>query len=303
MGKELKRVVGQSNELIRKTTYRDLDINDLKVFRTIVSKVNYNNGLFDDIYIVNYDELDLVGIERNRRFTYVTKSLKKLANTYVKILDKNGIEIELGLITNKFKYPKRSSQILVNIDDDLKPYLLELKEEYTKYGLENINKFRSKYDLKIYELMKSWEAKGSYSTTIIKFREYLEIEESKYKSYANLKQRIINKAIDNINKNTDINITLIENSPKNKVESIVFKIQTTGLNNQPIGKTIDKDFMPNIDTMKFLEEKKVVDVFAVISMFKEHYEKTQEKFVDWQPAFKRYVLRGINEFNSIEIKR
>ena len=144
MNKEKKKnklqLVGQDNSFIQKTIYKELDINDLKIFKTIVSKVNYKNSLFEDFYTIDYNDLDLAGVKKDNRFASTTKSLKKLSNCFVTIQDKDENIIELGLITNKFIYKKHSSKIIIEIHDDLKPYLLDLKKKYTRYSLENIKK-------------------------------------------------------------------------------------------------------------------------------------------------------------------
>lgn len=68
MNKEKKKnklqLVGQDNSFIQKTIYKELDINDLKIFKTIVSKVNYKNSLFEDFYTIDYNDLDLAGVKK-----------------------------------------------------------------------------------------------------------------------------------------------------------------------------------------------------------------------------------------------
>ena len=222
------RIVGQSNEMIRKTFYSNLEIDDIKLFRAIISKINYRDSLFDEFYILNYDELDMIGMTKNtnRRFIKVINSLKKLSSTFVNIIDKDGIPTEVGLIKNKFKYPKKTKQILVEIDEDLMPYLLELKGEYTKYQLSNIGSIKSVQQLKLYELLRSWADKGKYRTTLENLRDYLEIKEGTYKVYGNFKQKILGKALDIINKETDISVELEELKLKSfKVDTLIFHIE------------------------------------------------------------------------------
>ena len=224
--KELNRIVGQSNEMIRKTFYSNLKINDIKLFRTIVSKINYRDSLFQDFYFITHDELNIAGISNSNRFKFVTESLEKLAATYVNILDKEGVKTRVGLIRNKFKYPKGSNQILVEIDDDLKPYLLELNGEYTKYQLSHIGKIKTIQQLKLYEILRSWAGKGRYKTTLENLRDYLEIKENTYKNYGNFKQKILDKALEIINNETDIVVELESLNTKSfKTDTLIFHIE------------------------------------------------------------------------------
>lgn len=223
---ERKRIVGQSNQLIRKVLYKDLDINDIKLFKAIISKINYNDSLFEDFYIIDYEDLDLAGITKSNRFATVSKSLKKLANTYVPITNKDDVPIETGLIKNKFTYPRNTSHIHVEIDEDLEPHLLKLKKEYTKYSLEYISEFKSVSNLKLYDILRSFLAKKKYSTTIENLRKDLEIEDNKYPLYGNFKNRILNPYIQKINDSTDINVEYEEiRKFGKKVSSIDFYIE------------------------------------------------------------------------------
>jgi len=223
--KELSRLVGQSNDLVRKTFYSNLEINDIKLFRTIISKINYRDSLFEDLYIINYDELDLAGISKSNRFPQITHSLEKLASTYVNILDKDNMKTRVGLIQNKFKYPKGSKQIYIQIDEDLKPYLLELSGEYTKYELSNIGSIKSVQQLKLYEILRSWAKQKIYKTTLENLKDYLEIKKGTYKEYGNFKQRILSKAIDIINKETDIIVEIEElRTRSSKTDTLIFHI-------------------------------------------------------------------------------
>jgi len=259
--KELSRIVGQSNEMVRKTFYSELEINDIKLFRTIISKINYRDNLFEDFYLVNYDELNLAGISNSNRFRFVTESLEKLASTYVNILDKEGIKTRVGLIRNKFKYPKGAKQIMVEIDDDLMPYLLELNGEYTKYQLSNIGKIKSVQQLKLYEMLRSWAEKGQYKTTLDNLRDYLEIKPGTYQNYGNLKQKILDKAINIINNETDIEVEIEELKVKSlKVDTLVFYIELKGQEKEKFDITefIDKVFIDK-SGIKYLVKSYIKD--------------------------------------------
>jgi hypothetical protein len=228
MIKENKRIVGQSNEFIRDVIYGDLTMNDLKVFKAIVSKINYRESLFEDFYSLNYRELDLAGIGRGNRFERVTEILKKLANTYVRVPLENGKTRAIGLIMNDFIYDERTKYIEVKVNEMLKSNFLELKNYYTRYELNNISKFKTVQTLKIYELMKSWQRDNGkdFIITVLNFRKFLEIKKDEYPRYANFKQRYINKAINEINKYSDIDLVLKEIKKGTKVDTLIFVISS-----------------------------------------------------------------------------
>lgn len=243
MAKDKKRVVGQSNELIQKAIYSNLDINDLKLFKTIISKINYNDTLFAGSYQIDYEELDMVGIKKSNRFATVTQCLKKLSSTFVMVEDANGDPVELGLIKNEFTYPKNTSTIKVMVSENLKPHLLDLKQKYTKYDLEYLLDLKTVGNIKLYEFLRSFLKLGSCEVTVANLRKTLEVEDDKYPQYGNFKQKILSPYLKKINDTTDIKVTFEEILGfAKKVSSVKFTIVSKDQedNDYDLSKLIDK---------------------------------------------------------------
>lgn len=132
------------------------------------------------------------------------------------------------LICNWFaqvKYLSNKAIFQVKFTDDLKPYLLELKERFLSYNIKNILSMKSKYSIRIYELLKR-NQDNKLTLNIQKLKEIFIIENHKsYKRYDNFKAKIITPAVKEINKNSDIIISEIqENRADNsrKILSITF---------------------------------------------------------------------------------
>lgn len=107
----------------------------------------------------------------------------------------------------------------------LEPYLLSIKETYTKYRLGYVINFKSEYSFRMYELMKSYEKIGERTLTIEEIRDLFMLEENKYTKYNHLKTRVIQKSMEEINKFSDIKVNL-EKEEKNgrKIIGLVFSI-------------------------------------------------------------------------------
>lgn len=107
----------------------------------------------------------------------------------------------------------------------LEPYLLNLKETYTKYRLGYVIHFKSEYSFRFYELMKQYEAIGERTITIEEIKDLLMIDSNKYTKYSHLKAKVILKSIEEINKYSDIKINLEkEEKEGKKVVGLVFSI-------------------------------------------------------------------------------
>jgi len=241
--------VAQENNFLQKYVYNNsLSINDIKLFKAILSKVKYNNSEFEDSYTIDYSTLDIAGISKNNRYREIEKSLIKLMNTFVTIREEDRERFEdeitqkikgnrtLGLIKNDWIHERQSSKIVLSIPSILKPFFLELAEkEYTIYSLKNICDLKSIYEIKLYELFSKWKNKGFFNITIKNLRKYLEVGETKYPEYSNFKQRILNRCVKEISEHTNLSIIFKELSERgedvtnkrghgNKVHSIEFLI-------------------------------------------------------------------------------
>jgi len=117
--------------------------------------------------------------------------------------------------------------IEVEFSQKLKPYLLDLKEFFTIYKLEHVLPMRSAYSPRIYELLKEYENIPMNSEGGLKFRKFtvdwiikhFQLDEKpSMMEYKHIKQFIINPAIRDINKYSDLYIEkLVEHKFARKV--------------------------------------------------------------------------------------
>jgi plasmid replication initiation protein len=106
----------------------------------------------------------------------------------------------------------------------LKPFLLQLKESFTYYHIENVALLKGSYSIRLYELLKQYEAIKERTFRLEELRELLGTGKS-YKTYGNLKLRALNPAKEEINKNTDLFIDFKEVKDGRKVIKIKFIIK------------------------------------------------------------------------------
>lgn len=123
------------------------------------------------------------------------------------------------------RYTPGSATIKMKFSPVLEPYLLSIKEAYTKYKLGYVIHFTGAYSFRFYELMKQCEQIGERTITIEEIRDLLMLEENKYLKYNHLKTRVIQKAIEEINRYSDLKVELEkEEKEGKKVVGLVFSI-------------------------------------------------------------------------------
>ena len=114
-------------------------------------------------------------------------------------------------------------------DPFLRPYLLELKREFTSYKLENVVQLKSTYAIRIYELLKQYE-KIQERTFLFKDLRKLLGAEDIYPAYGNFKQRVLMPAQKELKAKTDISFKLEEIKSGRRVTKIKFIIESVKQN-------------------------------------------------------------------------
>ncbi|MFW3342321.1 replication initiation protein [Aliarcobacter butzleri] len=215
------RKVVQLNKFI-KGDVSPFTVNDLKIFKLIISKVDSKDSLFQDFYEITTDEIRHLNINEKHLYSETKKSLKRLANIYI-TFEENDSFREVGLIRNDFRFDKYSKKILINFNDDMGEYLINLKKNFFMYDLIDIVNFKYKHTLKLYEYFKS------NSLNIIKLKvdtikDILDLK-NKYIRYTNFKKDVIEVIIDEINScSNTLYLKYSEEKIGPKVEYIIFHV-------------------------------------------------------------------------------
>lgn len=107
---------------------------------------------------------------------------------------------------------------------ELKPYILDIKQRYTKYFFKSITGLNSIYSMRLYELLKQYEFRNSRSFNLEDLRFLLNITEGKYAKYTDFKKRVLLSSQKELQEKTDITFDFEEIRERRKVVRIDFKI-------------------------------------------------------------------------------
>ena len=201
----------------------------IKFLSTIIANIKRGDNLDEEYVLQVKDFKELTGQKTKRIYELIEEALEDLL--------KNPLKIPLNEEQTKFLMCNWVSsaiydagQVSFLVDKRLRPLLLEIKEKFLKYRLENILNLRSGYSIRMYEILKDWlELNNRYGNkaekivSLAEFREILEIPRS-YK-YGMLKQRILNKAKTELEKHTDILFEYEEIKSGRKVTHLKFIIK------------------------------------------------------------------------------
>lgn len=204
-----EQMVVKGNDLIQKSRF-SLSIQQQKILAYIISQINPFDEDFKlyEFSIIKF--CDVCGIDKNNGTVYknLKRHIKELSDKSMWIRLENGKETLVRWIEKPY-IDTKSGTIKIRIDNDLKPYLLQLTENFTMYELAFTLNFGSKYSFRLYEFIKSLHYR-----TLTEYRYRIELEELKmrmdatnYESFKDFSKRALKPAIYEIVEYSDINVS------------------------------------------------------------------------------------------------
>ena len=127
---------------------------------------------------------------------------------------------------NKVTYVDSSGLIVLYLSNEVISLISRLSEQFTKYYLEQVADFKSKYSLRLYELLIKWLNAGRTDKyNIDDIRAKLGVGVNEYATMSNFKTNVIEKAIADINKNTDITVSYDQFKKGRIITDFQFKLK------------------------------------------------------------------------------
>lgn len=124
------------------------------------------------------------------------------------------------------KYHKESRSIRLKIDDDTKKLLIDAKtnnESITYFNLSYFMPLKSQYSKRIYIMLSSYSTTGVRYDVVDELRERLKVPKSY--NYTMFKTRALEKAVEDINIYTDLNVSFEEEKRNTKGGEEVYRIK------------------------------------------------------------------------------
>ena len=117
-----------------------------------------------------------------------------------------------------------SKVAFIRFSKPILPFLSNLKAEFTKYLESDIVGMSSPYSIRFYELIMQYRSIGQREISLEDLRWMFQLQ-NKYPVWADLKKRVIEQAIKEINEHSPYNLTVEPKRTGRKITSIVLKFQ------------------------------------------------------------------------------
>jgi len=118
----------------------------------------------------------------------------------------------------------RDGSIELSFAKELEPFLTNLKNKFTTYKFKNIAQLSSVYAIRVYEMLMQWnKSKGTLKIGVDSLKEKLDLTGQSYNKFSNFRNRVLNIAVEQINSNTNLNVSYESLKSGKSISHIVFK--------------------------------------------------------------------------------
>jgi plasmid replication initiation protein len=221
MEKKGKAIVVQANRLI-KARWSKITLTEKKIYLKLVSAINAYDDDFKSHTFQLKDLVKELNLGKNN-YGEIEIATGKLITRGIVIPEEDG-PLQVTLMGSA-KYNYNEGTVTLSFSSQLKPYLLQLKSQFTSYELEKALKMKSNYTIRFYEITKDiFNHGGTKIIDIDELRMMLGIDEKEYKLYSNFKLRVLLPSQKEMNNVSDLRFDFEEKKKGRRIDAIKFYV-------------------------------------------------------------------------------
>lgn len=226
-----QELVVKSNRLIE-ASYR-LSLNEQRIILYAICRCREEQkGLFPDSPVVITAEAfahRFPSIDKGHVYHQLKEAMDALYERSVTLYETDedtGIEqVSKTRWISKASYIDGAGRIKVVFTSDVIKYITRLEKEFTSYQLEKVGNMTSSYAVRIYEMLAQHREIGSRTLNLKWLRETLQIAADEYKLTADFIKRVLDMAVDQINKHSDLTVSYRPLKTGRAITDFSFKIK------------------------------------------------------------------------------
>lgn len=231
----------------------DITAIQFKILLHMISKVDMSLEDFQPITIQISEFQKFANINTKAIYEVIEAQAEKLKNKSI-LYEDDEVKLSTNLLSS-WKYHKKKGCYTFRFDPELKPFLLDLKENFTVYDIRNIIQLNSAYAIRFFEFCKQFENLGRFEMQIDEIKHLFKIE-AKYKNYYDFKKYVIEQARKELKTYSELYFDIDkEVKQSRKVVALRFKIIK---NRKKFEQKEFIDITPDSETNKLSEEVKMI---------------------------------------------
>lgn len=229
-------MVVKGNDLIQKSRF-NLSLLQHKIVLYLISQITPYDEEFRKYEFSISEFCKICGMDETsgKNYKNLKDSIKEIADQSVWVDMGDGKETLIRWIEKPY-INKQKGTVQIRLDEDLKPYLLQLKSNYTQYEWLWTLRFHSKYSYRLFDLVNSIHYhdletyERTYTLEELRKQLGLDVDKTKkqklYKTYNAFKTRVLDPAVEEINQYTNKNVSYVPIKNGRSVEKIRLIITT-----------------------------------------------------------------------------
>ncbi len=238
--------VVKSNKVIEASYL--LSLAEQRVLLACIAQVDSMTELTEEYqFEVSVAEIiDLVGLENeSNAYRDLKKSAEKLYSRSVTIDDPDPKTPQITQRKTRWissiGYLPGEGKLVLNFATGIIPYISKLSKEFTQYKLKHVAKFESIYSIRLYELLVQWSSAGEREIEVDWLKTQFQVN-NKYSRLGDLKKRVIDPAINEINEHSNIWVRYSQRKVGRRVTHFQFQFglkekERKGLSNEEINRS------------------------------------------------------------------
>jgi len=225
-------LVVKSNRLIE-ASYR-LGMNEQRIILYAICRCREEQkGLFPDLPVtITADAFvkQFPSVDKSNVYGQLKDAMNSLYNRSVTIHDidpatKKTRVRETRWISEK-AYIDGAGHVQILFTPEVIKYMTRLETEFTSYQLEKVGNMTSAYAVRIYELLAQHRDIGNRTLNMAWLRGTLQIAPDEYKLTTNFIRKVIEVAVDQINKHSDLTVSYKSVKTGRAITDFVFKVKS-----------------------------------------------------------------------------
>lgn len=220
---KFQNFIVKSNALVE-ARYR-LSLQESQIILWLLTQIKSDDEDFKphNLEIIEFSHLTQVSV--GNKYSELRKITKRLMQRVIEIYEPDTKEFIQAAWLSSAHYKSKQGYVSLEFSPKLKPYLLKLKNQFTKIDIADTLKLKSIHAIRIFELLLQYSNLGTREMSIVNLRAYCGIQEREYKDYFDLKRKVIEKAKTEINSKTEYNIDYTAIKESRKVVAIEWTIK------------------------------------------------------------------------------
>lgn len=213
-------------EIHEEDTKKNMSLLEQKILLYVISRIKPDDTELKEQTFELPEFCRVCGIAiAGTNYQHIKDAIRKLSNRTMWLCD-DEVDTTVKWIAKATIY-KKTGKVKIRLDEDMIPYLLLLKENYTMYPLHSIIKMNTKYGILLYELLKSYCYRGEHiEFSVDELKKNLDC--MSYDKFANIRIKVLEPAIKDINTYSELKVSAEYKKTGRSFTSVVFHVVDLG---------------------------------------------------------------------------